>query len=315
MPGMERLPAAVDDPGLDQVDRRVGKYLRVDAEVLLVFQVGEQSVRNAAVPDLDGRTVFDQVGDVLGDSPRDLGFARSNEFVDRSIILDHRIDLADMDESVTERAGHLRVDLGDDMTGRISRRLGYVHRHAEAAEAVLIRRCDVNQGDIERDAAGAEQLRNLREENRCVVGAAFPDRRADVGADEERVGTVAAGEFLLGIGRDAQGQQVSDFDIFYRAVGKRLHQLLGRAAGRADEQPVARLQDAQRFVGGFDLVTILLAPVNVTHKLLLMLQRRGFAFHSASGLKNGLPFSSSMTPQAKSGSCSRNDSHFPAMAC
>ena len=56
----------------------------------------------------------------------------------------------------------------------------------QRAEAMRVRRRHVDERDVERHGAGAEQARDVREEDRHVVGPALVHRLARVRTDEER---------------------------------------------------------------------------------------------------------------------------------
>ena len=96
--------------------------------------------------------------------------------------------------------GMLRVDLRDDVRAVCDRGAGDVHRDAQRAEAVRVGRRDLDQRDVEREHAGAEQPRDLAQEDRHVVGAPLLDRLADVRADEERVDPEAPAYSRRGVG-------------------------------------------------------------------------------------------------------------------
>ena len=73
-------------------------------------QLHHHRVRNAAIADLQGRTVLDHVGHVLADGflhRADLGQA---DFEDRLAALDQRRDLRDVDMAVAVGKGHVRID-------------------------------------------------------------------------------------------------------------------------------------------------------------------------------------------------------------
>jgi len=82
-------------------------------------------------------------------------------------VLDQAVDLVDVQEAVAERPRHVVVHLGDDQLGGVRGGLGDVHRDAEAAIPVAVRRADHDQGDVDRNAVGLEQF-PTRERNTGV---------------------------------------------------------------------------------------------------------------------------------------------------
>ena len=64
---VEGLAAVVDDPFLHQLHHSVAQQFGVDAQVVLLAQIGEDRVGQAAVPDLNRVAVLDDPGHVLAD--------------------------------------------------------------------------------------------------------------------------------------------------------------------------------------------------------------------------------------------------------
>ena len=91
-----------------------------------------------------------------------------------------------MDEALAVGARHRRVDLGDDVPRHGEHRRREVDGDAEADEAARIGRGDLEQGDIDRQPAGRQQLRHLLEADRHVVELTAAGEAAHVAADEER---------------------------------------------------------------------------------------------------------------------------------
>ena len=185
---VERLALAGDDAGLDQVDDGVGEHLGVDAQVLLVLEELEHGLGDAADAELDRRAVLDQGGDVLADLPGVVVrlAADAPRSAARRPARGRRCRGREMQESPM-RPRHLRVDLGDDQRGVLGGALDDVDRDAEAAHAVLVGRGDLDQRHVQRQLAGGEQPRDVRQEDRRVVAQPFLDDVADVFGDEEAV--------------------------------------------------------------------------------------------------------------------------------
>ena len=104
-----RLEPVGDDARLDQREDAVTDHLRVDAEVLAVGELHDDGVGDGAEPDLDGRPVGDELGDVRADrllDRPDLGQSHGGQ---RALVLDDRGDLVDVHVAVAEGVRHLRV--------------------------------------------------------------------------------------------------------------------------------------------------------------------------------------------------------------
>jgi hypothetical protein len=136
----EGLPAVGDRAGLDQRQDAVAQHLGVDAEVALVLQLHHHRVGNAAIADLQGGAVVDQLGHVLADRllhRADLGQA---DLEQRLVALHQAGDLGDVHQAVAVGEGHVRVHLEQHHARAPDRRHGVVGREREAEVAVLVHR-------------------------------------------------------------------------------------------------------------------------------------------------------------------------------
>ena len=186
---MDVLPLVRDHARLDEVDDAVGEHLGVDAEVDLVEQAREDGVGNGADAHLECSAVGDEGRDVRRDRGLDGVGIRRRVIGHRPVRVDEGGDGAERHDRVAVRARHLLVDLRNDQRGGAGRGDGGVGRGADGAEAVFVRRRELQDGGIELHAAAEEHLRDVGEEDRCEVGAAGLDRLAHVCADEERIRT------------------------------------------------------------------------------------------------------------------------------
>ena len=149
------------------------------------------------------------------------------------------------------------------MRARLGGRLDDVGRDAVAAVAVLVGWADGDQGDVDDDPSRAEQPRNLREEDRCVVSAPFVDRLADVRTDEIGVVPEPVAQPRLGVGRDPESENVDDLGVAeVAALGQCLDQGLRFSGPRADEHSVAGLDSRHRALRAHDLRCVALSPVD-----------------------------------------------------
>ena len=177
-------------------------------------------------------------------------------------MLDEVVNVPDVEEAVAVGPRHVPVYLGDDQLGGFNRSLGDVHRDAQAAVAIVVRRADADERDIDREAVRPEEIGHLRKEDRRVVRAGLVHGVAHAVADEERVGAEITGILGLGVRSDAERQDVDDLGVGQVvAIGRhRPHQLLRLAAGRPDEHAVAGADSLHRVGGGNDLACVEFTP-------------------------------------------------------
>jgi hypothetical protein len=77
--------------------------------------------------------------------------------------------------------------------------------------AVLVRRAHLDERRVDSDAPARDELRDLGQEDRQEVGAAFLDGRPHVRADEERHVPEALLETRRDVGRRSERHEVDDF--------------------------------------------------------------------------------------------------------
>jgi hypothetical protein len=82
-------------------------------------------------------------------------------------VRDRLLQLPQVDEGVPERPRHPGVDLRQDQVRRLHRRPDHVHRDAEAAVAVRVRRADLDQRHVDPHPAAADQLEDHGEQQDC----------------------------------------------------------------------------------------------------------------------------------------------------
>ena len=193
-----------------------------------------------------------------------LGLPGTGSSTGRRSISTTRDELRDVDEAVAERTRHLAVDQRDHRRRALRRRLRALDADAVGAESVIVGGRDVNERDVHRLQPRVDEPRDLRKEDRHVVGAAVGDRFADVGAGEDR--PVAEGARVLGsrVLRLAEHHEVGHFDPF-ELGGARRHgvgQLERRVAAGVHPDVVARANDLHRLVGGHHLAAKSLVPLH-----------------------------------------------------
>jgi hypothetical protein len=115
------------------------------------------------------------------DRGRDRG---ARQLGQRVVHLDQHVEVADVHEALTQRAGHVGVYLGNDAARHAQGGRRHLHGDAEAAVAVGIGWADLQQRDVEAHAAAVDQLSEVAQMHGDPVGASGIDRRAVVGAGE-----------------------------------------------------------------------------------------------------------------------------------
>ena len=151
--------------------------------------------------------------------------------------------------------GIAAVELGDDGPAAPDGRQHRLHGRAQRAEAVRVRRRDVDEHRVERQDAAPEEVRHVREEDRDVLGAALVDRRARVGADEQG----AVPEVPRHLGREVRPRpldvEVDDAHVVQlgRAGHERVEQHRRGGRGALDVDLVAGPDVGDRLGGADDL--------------------------------------------------------------
>ena len=174
-PGCTLLAPVRDDARLDEIDHAVGEHLGVDAEIVLVEQAPQHRVGDRADAHLQRGAVGHERGDVLADGVLDRRRRRRARVscsgrsvwtnavtpIDGTSVLPCVRGIRSLISAITMRAVCGRGQRGVD-------------RGAERAVAVAVGRGQLQQRDVERDRAGEEQPRDVREEDRHEVRAAPP---------------------------------------------------------------------------------------------------------------------------------------------
>ena len=244
---------ARDHALLDQIDHTIGEHLRMDAQITPVGERLERRIGNRADTKLERCAVFDEGGDLLSNARmcrvRPLIGQSALDGVERLIPAHGVRNALQRDKALAMNSRHLRIDQRDDVARMIYRRARHVHRWPQRAVAMRIRRGDLEEGDIERQAVlGGEERGNVGEEDGGVAGAPAVHRSAGVRADEERAQAKVSLPALIGIGGWPVGVQVRDLDIMQRLAARdqRLKERRGRGAGALDEDAISRLHGGDR---------------------------------------------------------------------
>src|ERR1035437_307263 len=255
---MQRLPLAVDDAGLDQLDDAVGKHLGVDAEVLVVPQQGQRGFGDAADAGLNGGAVGDQSRYVAGDGAVQAGHLVVGVFHQRVRGFDERIHAAHVQKGVPQRTRHLVVDFHDQVAGALRHRNRDIDAGAEAHVAVMIGRRALQQGHIDGQGAGPEQVFDLSQENGGVIGAALLNGLAYVGGNEQDVGaevTFVLGQSVIGDPHGGHGDHLHVAQL-RAAAGERIDQFHGFGAAIVYVDALPGFDHGERFIGSRNSGTI-----------------------------------------------------------
>ena len=191
-----------------ELDDAVGEEFRVDAQVLLDGEVGDNGVGDPPVAHLDRIAVLDKPGDVFADTLGDFRVGRRVVFQQRFVVVHKKVDIIDVNERVAVHPGHVRVDLGHDHAGHLGGGLHDIHADSETHVAVLIGKRGLDERHIHPVKAPAEEARHLGEKNWRVVGKPRVHGPAGAVADEEGVVPEIGLEFLVGIGGHPEGPHV-----------------------------------------------------------------------------------------------------------
>lgn len=155
----------------------------MDPQAAALLEKSQHLVRNTAESHLERCSIADEVRDVASDLPRRLADRRMLVLDHRQVDLDQGVDAVEWDSTLRPGAWHVRIHLGDDPASRQRSRARDVHRHAQAADPIVVRRCDLNEGHIERQQAGAQQRRDGSQRHGYVVEPAGAGKVTHVAAD------------------------------------------------------------------------------------------------------------------------------------
>ena len=156
----------VDDSALDKRQHTVGHCLRMQTKILMVMQSVEHGIRYSANANLQRCTIRNQFGYKLSDILLLLVRHSCRHFNQWVVHLHAGINVIDMDKRITVRERHLLVHLCDDDLRTLSSTESKVARYSVAAVAFLVWRRDIEQSNIKRQIAIAEQSWHFAQEAR-----------------------------------------------------------------------------------------------------------------------------------------------------
>ena len=112
----------------------------MDAEVPFVAESLEHRVRYVPDPHLESRTIFNEPCDALSNAGLNIGFGREVVLEEWAVSVDKGGDPVETHDGIAMSSWHLVVNLGDDNACRLYRGFCNVHRGAQGAKPVMIRR-------------------------------------------------------------------------------------------------------------------------------------------------------------------------------
>ena len=244
----------------------VGQKLGVNPQIVFTRKGQQNRLGRGPQAQLQGRPVIDQAGDL----PRnDIGrrhFRLVAHGQQGFVMLDNHVDIVDMDKAAPQHPRHSGIDLGNDHIGRLGRRKGDIHGNPQAHPSEVIRRADLDQSDVDRQLAAFKQARDRREidggDKAFVFGEPSGFGRSQVkGPDIQTlilgfVGNQRQGEWFQG----TKAGQFQDWKNKQR-IRKFLHQTLGFAARRTDENPLPRSDHTDGRFCGFLFEDVVVSPV------------------------------------------------------
>ena len=114
---------------------------------------------------------------------------------------------------VSHSPGEVFVDLHDDGPRRVQGLEGIVHRGAQAAVSILVRRGDLGHENVAADALFPDELRDLVEKYRGEVTVSLRNGSTHVGADKKGVCPQVPLELGSGVFAAPQAEHVSYLHI------------------------------------------------------------------------------------------------------
>ena len=255
---VQLLVCAGDLAGLGDVHESVNVHLGVDAQVLQIALGDEAAdgVGHTADAQLQAGTVGDLRNDEVCDLQIDLGGgAGSGHLADGRIVALHDAgDLGDMDTvfHTTEAAGHIGVDLHDDLPGLLTDGTQMGSAGAEVEVAVLVHRSHLEDGDVQRVGTLAVVAGQLRIADGGVEREALCDGFALNAAHVPAVpGHVGSGVVDLEDLRHPHQDAAAEIDVFQfgQALGKGGVHGHGGVDAPAVIHPVAALDQRSSLLG------------------------------------------------------------------
>ena len=215
---IDLLHAVVDDTRLDERKDTIGAELSVDTEILVAGEGSEDGVGDTTNAHLQGSTIGDERCAVLADSHIDGGEGSSGGLGGGVVNVHDSIEGVEVNKGVTMGAGHVRVDLGDDVLGTLGRSERAVNGDTHRAPAVSIRGRDVDKSDIKGKNTFTDSGRDLREEDGHEIRATRVNATTNVLRDEHRDRLELADILIIEVRKLASKRHVIERDFLLNLV-------------------------------------------------------------------------------------------------
>ncbi len=130
----------------------------------------------------------------------------------RLLPFNNGVDVANVDERITEGHRHLGIHLSNDVLCTLSRGLYNVDGDAVTAEPVLVGRGDLDECNIDGHGSVTEERRDVSEVDGSIVRPTLRDGFTACRGHKERF-EAALVEAFFGVPRFADTEDVKDFEI------------------------------------------------------------------------------------------------------
>ena len=213
---------------------------------------GKDRVRNFPDSDLKRGSVRDERRDVFSDRPIGVTEFGARRLWEGRVNFHGGVDARDVERRVSERHGHVWVDLGDNDAGVVHGRSRARYGKTQAAKPVNVRRRHLDERHVDPERPVRDESWNVRQKDRRKVRVARGDGFPRVGSNEERL--VAQMTFACGsqVRRIALGMEVDDFHVsqLHRTGRQSLEEGLGRHRRLVDVDAVSGPNQLDGLGGG-----------------------------------------------------------------
>ncbi len=242
------LGATVDDTPVNEIDEGVAEHFGVHSEVVLFCQQGQKGAWDLANSGLDAASIRNKFGDVLCDAVADLIDFACVMLQHRPFAPHHAGNVINVDECVAEGAGHVGVDLGNDLFGNSAGSQSDINADPKRAVAMLVWGRDADHRYVDWHLSLQKEMGDLAEEDRDVVGSALVHVGSCVARHEEGFVPHA---FAGHVGCPAEGEEVNNLDLLQIvASAEGVGQNDRLATVGSDVDPVARFDQLDCFKCG-----------------------------------------------------------------
>jgi hypothetical protein len=232
----------------------------------LLMQIRENGIGDASISHLKGLPIPDETGDIFPDllGRSTVGFL--DEFQDGLIVGKDEVYIFHMDEAVTVDARHVSVHLSDYQRSLFRSGFDNVNAHPQTHVAVLIGRRGLDESHVNGHKSAVEEVWNVGEKDRSIIGQSLIHGFSGVVRDEKRVVSKIPFEFFICIGGNAKGPYMEDFGIEdgrrmrFQIPDEGTNQILGLPAAGPNENSIASVNMAKDPFLGDEFLWKILSP-------------------------------------------------------